>query len=134
MKDLIFEHYFHISTPVILTGWLLVAFGMLVWPSGNRWKDALLAVVIYIAIVALGMSGNIKHLSPIGIAHALIAFWIAWLAIRHYQNRTAYLFLVPCCFILIVIGFNLVAESRGLELMGRWSKSSLEQLDTSLRR
>ncbi len=124
MKNLIFEYYFQVSSSVILGGLALIGLGMLIWPVGNRWKDSFFAVLIYIAIVALGMSGNIKHLSPIGFIHAATAFCIAWLAIRYYKNRISYLFLVPCFFIGVVILFNISSEERGLELMGRWTTSS----------
>ena len=127
MQDWIFEYFFHVSSLTILAGMLFLVLGMLLWPASNRWKDAGLALVIYIAIVALGMSSNIKHISPVGMAHALIACAIAWLAIRHYGNRVSYLFLVPCFFMVVVIVFNLSSEGRGLELMGRWIQVSVAQ-------
>lgn len=124
MKNLIFEYYFQISSPIILGGLVLIGLGMLIWPANSRWKDSCLAVLIYIAIVALGMSGNIKHLSPVGFVHATTAFCIAWLAIRYYKNRISYLFIIPCFFIAVVIMFNISSEDRGLELMGRWTAPS----------
>jgi len=124
MKDLIFEYYFLVSTSFIMSGLFLLVLGMLVWPVGSRWKDSLLAVLVYISVVALGMSGDIKHLNPVGFVHALTAVFIACLAIRYYKNRVAYLFLVPCFFAGVVILFNLFSEGRGLELMGRWTIAS----------
>jgi hypothetical protein len=134
MKDWIFESYFYVSSVTILAALLVLVLGMLFWPAGNRWKDTGLAVLIYIAIVALGMSGNIKHISPIGMVHALIAFMIAWLAIRHYGNRVSYIFLIPCFLMVVVIVFNLSSEGRGLELMGRWVDASVAEASASLRR
>jgi len=131
MKDLIFDYYFQVSSSSILSGLVLICIGMLIWPVGSRWKDSLFAVLIYIAIVALGMSGNIKHLSLIGIVHAITAFCIAWLAIRYFANRVSYLLLVPCFFILVVILFNVSSEGRGLELMGRWTKTPESSLSSS---
>ena len=124
MAELIFEYYFVVSAATISAGFLLIILGMLIWPAGNRWRDGGVAALIYIALVALGMSDNIKHLGPIGLVHAATAFCIAWLAIRHYGNRVAFLFLVPCFFTGVVILFNLFSEGRGLELMGRWAIAS----------
>jgi hypothetical protein len=82
-----------------------------------------LMLVAYIAVVALGMSSDIKHLSPIGIAHALIAFAIAVLAARRLSVRAGWLLLVPCLLMLVVVLFNLANDDVGLELMGRWNRS-----------
>jgi hypothetical protein len=78
--------------------------------------------VAYIAVVALGMSSDIKHPSPVGIAHALIAFAIAALVVRRLRVRAGWLLLVSCFFILVVVVFNLANDDFGLELMGRWNR------------
>lgn len=132
MKDFIFDYYFQVSSSLILSGLVLIGLGMLIWPAGSRWKDSLFAVLIYIAIVALGMSGNIKHLSPVGVIHAITAFCIAWFGIRYYGNRVPYLLLVPCFFIFVVILFNISSEGRGLELMGRWTKAPDSSLNSAM--
>jgi len=45
------------------------------------------------------------------------------LAARQLKVRAAWLLLVPCLFILVVVLFNLANEDVGLELMGRWNRS-----------
>jgi len=123
MKNLIFEYYFPISSSFILGGLVFVGLGMLIWPASNRFKDSLFSIGIYLSLVALGMSEDIKHLSFIGLIHAATAIIIAALAIKHYQNRVSYILLVPCLFMGIVIIFNIFSEGRGLELMGRWTST-----------
>ncbi|HKJ89842.1 MAG TPA: hypothetical protein VJ960_01820 [Oceanipulchritudo sp.] len=121
MNNLIFQYYVPVASSFILGGLILIGMGMLLWPVTSRLKDSLFAVLIYISIAALGMSGNLKHLSPIGLIHAITALSLAILAIKHYKNRISYLFLVPCLFTGVVLLFNLFSEGRGLELMGRWN-------------
>lgn len=121
MNNLIFEYYVPVASSFILGGLILIGMGMLIWPVTCRLKDSLFAVLIYTSIIALGMSGNIKHLSFIGLIHAATALVLAILAIKHYRNRISYLLLVPCLFIGVVLLFNLFSEGRGLELMGRWN-------------
>lgn len=123
MTDFIFEHYAGVaqftiaSTLPLMVGWVLIT------RKTGRLPGAAVALLAYLAIVALGMSDNIKHLSLIGIAHALIAFAIAGLAARHLAVRAGWLLVVPCLFIIVVVFFNLGNEGIGLELMGRWNKS-----------
>jgi len=123
MNDFVFEHYVEVAKITIVGVLPLILIAVLVTRKGGRLQGAALALVAYVAIVALGMSGNIKNLSLIGIAHALIAFAIAALAARKLSVGAGWLLLVPCFFILVVVIFNLLNEGIGLELMGRWSKS-----------
>ncbi len=121
MSSFIFEHYVSVA-PVMIAGTLpLMLAAVLITRKTGRLRAAALALVVYIAIVALGMSGDIKHLTPIGLAHALIAFSIAVLVARSLRVRAGWLFMVPCFFILVVVLFNIANEGMGLELMGRWN-------------
>ncbi|MBS3747792.1 MAG: hypothetical protein KGY53_10280 [Wenzhouxiangellaceae bacterium] len=124
MNDFIFEHYVAVAQ-IMIAGVLPLMLGaVLVTRKTGKLQGAALALVAYLAIVALGMSGNIKHLSLIGMAHALIAFAIAGLSARHLGVRAGWLLAVPCFFILVVVLFNIANQDIGLELMGRWNNSS----------
>lgn len=123
MNDLIFEHYVGVAQITIASVPPLMLVAVLVTRKTGRLQAAALALVAYLAIVALGMSVNIKHLNLIGIGHALIAFAIAALVARHLGVRAGWLLVVPCLFIVVVVLFNIANEDIGLELMGRWNKS-----------
>ena len=122
MNDLLFEHYVSVANAVVPGGLALLIAGMLLFPAKRRVIDCLSSMVIYVAVVALGMSKDIKHLDVIGYAHAATAFAIVILAIRSYKNRASWLLAIPCLLILVVLIFNIVNEQRGLELMGRWNQ------------
>lgn len=121
MSDFTFEHYVGVAQITIAGVLPLMLVAVLVTRKTGKIHAAAVALLAYIAIVALGMSDNIKHLSLIGIAHALIAFAIAALAARHLDVRAGWLLIVPCFFIVVVVLFNVVNEDIGLELMGRWT-------------
>jgi len=123
MNDLLFEHYVPVAFAVVPGGLALLIAGMLVFPAKRRVIDGLTSTAIYVAVVALGMSEDIKHPSIIGYAHAATAFAIVALAIRSYKNRASWLLAIPCLLILIVLAFNTANEQRGLELMGRWTQN-----------
>jgi len=123
MSDLLFKHYVSVANAVVLGGLALLIVGMLVFPAKRRVIDCLSSMVIYVAVVALGMSADIKHLNLIGYAHAATAFAIVILAIRSYRTRASWLLAVPCLLILVVLVFNMAHEQRGLELMGRWTRN-----------
>lgn len=123
MNDLVFEHYVPIARVALVTGLLFLIVGMLVYPAKRRVIDCLSSSVLYVIVVALGMSANIKHLSVIGIAHAATAIGIVIIAIYTYKNRASWLLAIPIFLILVVLVFNLVNDQRGLELMGRWTSS-----------
>jgi len=122
MNDLLFEHYAPVASVVVPGGLVLLIVGMLVFPAKRRVIDCLSSMIIYLAVVALGMPANIKFLSVIGFVHAATAFGIVILAIRSYKNRASWLLAIPCLLILVVLVFNMVNEQRGLELMGRWTR------------
>lgn len=128
MNDFIFEHYVAVAQITIACTLPLMLVAVLVTSKTGKIQSAGVALLAYLAIVALGMSGNIKHLSLIGVGHALIAFAIAALAARHLGVRAARLLLVPCFFILVVVLFNAANEGVGLELMGRWNNSGEQDL------
>ena len=123
MSDLIFEHYVPVAQIAIAGALPLMLLAVLITRKDGRLKAAGLALVAYVAVVALGMSSDIKHLTPIGVGHALIAFAIAALAAGHLRVRAGWLLVVPCFFILVVLLFNIAHENIGLELMGRWNTS-----------
>ncbi|MEX2498957.1 MAG: hypothetical protein WD397_08810 [Wenzhouxiangellaceae bacterium] len=123
MNDFIFEHYVGVAQLTIVTVLPLMLGAVLMTRKTGKLQAAAVALVVYLAIVALGMSDNIKHLSLIGVSHGLIAFAIAALAARHLNVRAGWLLFVPCFFIVVVVLFNLVNEDMGLELMGRWTDS-----------
>lgn len=123
MSGFIFEHYVPVAQITIAGALPLMLVALLITRKTGRLGAAAVALVAYIAVVALGMSSDIKHLSPIGIAHALIAFAIASLTARQLKVRAGWFLLVPCIFILVVVLFNLANEGVGLELMGRWNRS-----------
>lgn len=123
MNDFVFEHYVSVAQLTIALVLPLMLGAVLVTRKTGRLRAAAVALIAYLAIVALGMSGNIKHLSLIGVAHGLIAFAIAALAARHLEVRAGSLLFVPCFFIVVVVVFNLANEGMGLELMGRWNDS-----------
>jgi len=120
MNDLLFEHYISIASIVVPGGLALLIVGMLAVSAKRRVIDCLSSMAIYVAIVALGMSEDIKHLSVIGYVHAATAFVIVILAIRQYKTRASWPLVIPCLLILVVLVFNMANEQRGLELMGRW--------------
>lgn len=122
MSSFVFEHYVGVAQITIASALPLMLVAVLITRKTGRLRAATVALVAYIAIVALGMSSDIKHLTPIGIAHALIAFAIAAMAARHLQVRAGWLLLIPCFFIFVVVVFNLLNEGIGLELMGRWNR------------
>lgn len=122
MSAFIFEYYMGVAQITIAGVLPLMLVAVLLTTKGRRLRATSLALVAYLAIVALGMSSDIKHLSPIGIAHALIAFVIAILAARELGVRAGWLLMVPCFFILVVVLFNMANENVGLELMGRWNR------------
>jgi len=121
MNDLFFEHYVSVASLVVSGGLALLIVGMLAFPAKRRVTDCFSSMAIYVAIVALGMSEDIKHLSLIGYIHAATAFVIVILAIRSYKNRASWLLAIPCLLILVVLVFNMANGQRGLELMGRWT-------------
>ena len=126
MNDFVFEHYVSVAQLTIALVLPLMLGAVLVTRKTGRLRAAAVALIAYLAIVALGMSGNIKHLSLIGVAHGLIAFAIAALAARHLEVRevrAGSLLFGPCFFIVVVVVFNLANEGMGLELMGRWNDS-----------
>ncbi len=120
MNNFIFEHYVGVAQITIACALPLMLVAVLVTKKVGRLEAVAVALLVYLAIVALGMSGNIKHLSLIGVVHALIAFTIAGLAARHLGVRAGRLLFVPCFFIAVTVVFNLANEDMGLELMGRW--------------
>ena len=122
MSSFVFEHYVGVAQITIAVALPLMLVAVLITRKTGRLRAAAVALVAYIATVALGMSSDIKHLTPIGIAHALIAFAIAAMAARHLQVRAGWLLLIPCFFIFVVVVFNLLNEGIGLELMGRWNR------------
>ena len=122
MSDFIFEHYVGAAQITIAGVLPLMVLAVLVTRKTAKLQAAAVALLAYLAIVALGMSGNIKHLGLIGVGHALIAFAIALLAARHLDVRAGWLLLVPCFFIVVVVLFNIANEDIGLELTGRWNK------------
>ena len=121
MSDFIFDHYFPIAQGTIAAGFAVLVVGMLITTRTSRLKRGALAACIYVALVGLGMSEDIKHLSPLGLLHAATALAIAGVAVGHFKQRIALLLYVPCVLMGIVILFNLVQQGRGLELMGRWT-------------
>jgi len=123
MNNFIFEHYVSVAQITIASVLPLMLVAVLATRKTGKLKAAALALIAYLAIVALGMSGNIKHLNLIGVAHALIAFAIAGLAARHLDVRAGWLLFVPCFFIVVVVLFNIVNDDIGLELLGRWNNS-----------
>ena len=122
MSDFLFEHYVSVAQISIAATLPVMLVAVLVARKTARLRSAALAFIAYLAVVALGMSGDIKHLSLIGVAHALIAFAIAGIAARHLAVRAGYLLYVPCLFITVVVLFNLANQDIGLELMGRWTQ------------
>ena len=123
MSEFIFEHYVGVAQITIAGVLPLMLVAVLVTRKTGRIQAAALALLAYLAIVALGMSGNIKNLSLIGIGHALIAFAIAVLVARRLRVRAGWLLLVPCFVIVVIVLFNVANEGIGLELMGRWNNS-----------
>jgi len=124
MNDFIFEHYVSVAQLTIPGVLPIMLVAVLVTRKTGKLQAAGLALIAYLAIVALGMSGNIKHLNLIGVAHALIAFAIAGLAARRLEVRAGWLLFVPCFFIAMALLFNIANEGFGLELMGRWTASA----------
>ncbi|MGK7295488.1 MAG: hypothetical protein ACNS61_06610 [Candidatus Wenzhouxiangella sp. M2_3B_020] len=123
MSSFVFEHYIGVSQIAIAVALPLTLVTALVAGKGGRLKAVAVAFTAYLAIVALGMSSDIKHLSLIGAAHAAIAFVIAGATARHLGLRAAWPLLVPCLFIAVVMIFNVAHDGMGLELMGRWNQS-----------
>jgi len=122
MSAIVFDHFIWVS-------WISISVSFTTLILGMLWKIKTPHVLsmarlscMFIAIVALGMSSDIKHLNYIGICHALIATAIAVFATRHLKTKFAYLLFVPCSLIAIVIVFNLLHKNIGLELLGRWTQ------------
>ncbi len=125
MNHFIFEHYVNVAQIAIVGALPVMLVAILVKKKAGRLRAAAVALLAYVAIVSLGMSGDIKNLSLVGIAHALIAFFVAGLAVRHLAVRAGWLLWLPCFFIVIVLLFNMANENVGLELMGRWNRGSV---------
>lgn len=123
VNDFIFEHYASVAQLTIAVVLPLMLGAVLFTRKTGRLKAVAVALLAYLAIVALGMSGNIKHLSLIGVAHGLIAFAIGALAVKYLRVKAGWMLFVPCFFIVIVIIFNISNQGIGLELMGRWTDS-----------
>jgi len=94
--------------------------GMLYTVKERKIKQTVKAILVFIALTALGMSENLKHLDLIGFAHFLIAVTITFFATKYFRTRVAHLLWVPCLLIIIVVIFNLFHSGIGLELLGRW--------------
>lgn len=123
MSEFLFEHYV-IASQIAIAGVLPVMLvAIAITRKTARLQAAAVAFIAYLAIVALGMSSDIKHLTLIGVVHALIAFAIAAFAARYLKVGAGWLLMVPCFFILVVVLFNLANEDIGLELMGRWNRA-----------
>ncbi len=120
MSDFIFNNYIWFSWSVISVSFIALILGMLFTVKEGKIIQSVKALLVFLALVALGMSDNIKHLNLIGVAHALIAIVITFFAIKHFRTQVAYLLWVPCLLIVIVVVFNLLNSCIGLELLGRW--------------
>lgn len=123
MSDFIFEHYVGVAQITIAGVLPLMLVAVLLTRKTGKLRAVGVGLLAYLVIVVLGMSGNIKHLSLIGVGHALIAIAIAALAARHLNVRAGWLLVVPCFFIVVVVLFNVANDDIGLELMGRWNNS-----------
>ncbi|MEX0914309.1 MAG: hypothetical protein WDZ60_00305, partial [Wenzhouxiangellaceae bacterium] len=62
MNDFIFEHYVGVAQLTIVTVLPLMLGAVLMTRKTGKLQAAAVALVVYLAIVALGMSDNIKHL------------------------------------------------------------------------
>jgi uncharacterized membrane protein YadS len=120
MSEFIFNNYIWFSWSVISVSFVALIPGMLYTVKEEKIRQTLKAVLVFIALTALGMSDNIKHLNLIGFAHFLIAVAITFFATKYFRTRVARLLWVPCLLILIVVIFNLLHSGIGLELFGRW--------------
>jgi NAD/NADP transhydrogenase beta subunit len=120
MSDFIFNNYIWFSWSIISVSFAALILGMLFTVKERKIQQTVKAVLVFLALMALGMSDNIKHLNLIGFAHALIAIVITFFAIKHFRTQVAHLLWVPCLLIAIVVIFNLLNSGIGLELLGRW--------------
>ncbi|WP_042144604.1 MULTISPECIES: hypothetical protein [unclassified Pseudoalteromonas] len=121
MSEIIFDNYIWFSWSIIITSLFVLVIAVYLQSENNKLAESGKAFCIFCALVALGMSGDIKHLNINGVFHLLIAFSIAWFSVRKYKSQISYLFYAPCVLILIVIAFNFSHLNIGLELLGRWS-------------
>ena len=120
MTDFIFDYYFEFSLATASFALVLIMIGVPITQREQKFKSTLLTISAYIAITALGMSSDIKHLHPIGFAHALIAVTIALVVVKSVKSGFAKLLFAPCGLMLIVMVFNLLHDGKGLEMFGRW--------------
>ncbi len=121
MSDFIYNNFIWFSVSAISVSLIALIVGMLFTVKEEKTKQIAKAILVFLALVALGMSDNIKHLNFVGFAHALIAFVITFFATKHFRTQVAYLLWVPCLLIAILLIFNLLNTGIGLELFGRWN-------------
>lgn len=120
MSEFIFNNYIWFSWSMISVSFVALIAGMLYTVKERKIKQTVKAILVFIALTALGMSENLKHLDLIGFAHFLIAVTITFFATKYFRTRVAHLLWVPCLLIIIVVIFNLFHSGIGLELLGRW--------------
>ncbi|MEM9304282.1 MAG: hypothetical protein AAGE01_19375 [Pseudomonadota bacterium] len=123
MRELVFDHYVPIAQIGIGVGFLALLLGLLVFGGAGRLRRFAVGAAGYTAVVGLGMSEDIKFLSPLGLLHALTALAIAIVLARYLRTRVAWLLFLPCAFIGFVVLHNLGADQSGLELLGRWTRA-----------
>ena len=120
ISDVTFEYYFTFSVVTSGFAFVLMVVGLLIHQKQQKLKTTLAMILAFMAIVALGMSNDIKHVNFIGCIHAIIAFCIAIRFATSSKSVFAKLLYVPCGLIVIVLLFNILHVGRGLELFGRW--------------
>ncbi len=120
ISDFIFKYYFVVSVATSGFAFVLMALGLLIHQKQQKLKTTLTMILAFMAIVALGMSNDIKHVNFVGCIHATIAFCIAIRFATSSKSAFAKLLYVPCGLIVIVLLFNMLHVGRGLELFGRW--------------
>jgi hypothetical protein len=97
-----------------------MCFGLALSPIQAKGRKVTLAFLVYVALVGLGMSKDISYLNLIGLLHALTAICIAVVCYQYIQNIFSSFLFVPCALIVFIVCFNLLNDSMGLTLMGRW--------------
>jgi hypothetical protein len=120
MSEFVFNNYIWFSCSVISVSFITLVLGIAFTNNESRLKKSVKSGLVFISLIVLGMSSDIKNINYIGILHSVIAFTIAFYAVKSFGNKVAYCFWVPCLLMLVVIIFNYFNNGVGLELFGRW--------------
>ena len=118
---MIFEYYIVFSWILIPLSLFIMIIGICRSHNENRISKVSVATIAFVIILGLGESRSIAHIELNALVNVLAAFFIAIASFNYIKNKSSYLIFTPCVLMLFVIGFNLMHESIGLSILGRWT-------------